>query len=120
MSLQSRVEYLRREQKELLGLADHMEAALTLASQENVGKHEDGLAQLRALEPRFQGIGEHCHFEERIAGSIFHEHANKRERANNDDQHQQILRKLGDFLPNGGPPGDLTPRSENRGILRNT
>lgn len=97
MSLQARVEYLRREQKELLGLADHMEAALTLASQEDVAKHEDSLAQLRALEPRFQGIGEHCHSEERIVESTFHEHASKRERANNDDQHQQILRKLGDF-----------------------
>lgn len=97
MALHARVEYLRREQKELLGLAGSIEAALTLASQEDVAKHEDSLAQLRALEPGFQGIAEHCHSEERIVESTFHAHASKKERVNNDEQHREILRKLGAF-----------------------
>ena len=97
MALHARVEYLRREQKELLGLAGRIEAALTLASQKEVAKHEDSLAQLRALEPGFQGIAEHCHSEERIVESTFHAHASKKERVNNDEQHREILRKLGAF-----------------------
>ena len=91
------MEYLRREQKELLGLAGNIEAALILASQEDVAKHEDSLAQLRALEPGFQGIAEHCHSEERIVESTFHAHASKKERVKNDEQHRAILRKLGAF-----------------------
>lgn len=97
MALHARVEYLRREQKELLGLMDRIEAALALASQQNVAKHEDSLAQLRALEPGFQGVAEHCHSEERIMESTFHAHASKKECVKNDEQHREILRKLAAF-----------------------
>lgn len=91
------MEYLGREQKELLGLAGNIEAALPLASQENVAKHEDSLAQLRALEAGLQGIAEHCHSEERVVASAFHAHASKKERVKNDEQHREILRKLRAF-----------------------
>jgi hypothetical protein len=97
MTLHTRVEYLHREQKELLGLVGRIEAALALASQEDVGKHEDSLAQLRAFEPGLQGIAEHCHSEERIVESTFHAHASKKERVKNDEQHREILRKLAAF-----------------------
>lgn len=97
MALYARMEYLRREQKELLGWVDRIEAALALASEEDVAKHEVSLARLRALQPRFQGIAEHCHSEERIVESTFHAHASKRERIKNEEQHREILRKLAAF-----------------------
>ena len=97
MALRARVEYLRREHKELLKLAERIEAALTVASQEDVTRHQDGLVRLRVLEPDLQGIAEHCHSEERIVESTIHAHASKKERVNNDEQHRQILRKLGPF-----------------------
>ena len=97
MALHARMEYLRREQKELLGLVGRIEAALTLASQENVAKHEVSLARLRALEAGFQGIAEHCHSEERIVESTLHAHASKKERVKNNEQHREILRQLGAF-----------------------
>jgi len=97
MALRARVEYLRREHDELLKLVERIEAALALASQEGIAKHEDSLARLRALEAGFQGIAEHCHSEERIVESTFHAHASKKERVKNDEQHREILRKLGAF-----------------------
>ena len=70
-----------------------IEAALALACQEDVAKHADSLAQLRALEPGFPGIAEHCHSEERIVESTFHAHASKKECVKNDEQHREILRQ---------------------------
>jgi hypothetical protein len=97
MGLHDRLAYLRREQKELLGLADRMEAALAAASREDVSRREESLARLRALEPGFRGIAEHCHSEERIVESTFHALACKIELASNDEQHREILRKLEAF-----------------------
>jgi len=97
MALRARVEYLRREHKGLLKLVERMEAALALASQEDIAKREDSLARLRALEAGFHGIAEHCHAEERIVESTYHAHASKKERVKNDEQHRQILQKLGAF-----------------------
>jgi hypothetical protein len=50
MALRARVEYLRKERKELLELGEHIEEALTMASREDVPSHEDSLGRLRALE----------------------------------------------------------------------
>lgn len=97
MALRVRVEYLRREYKELLKVVARIEAALALASEEGVAKHEDSLARLRALEAGFHGMAEHCHAEERIVESTFHAHASKKERVENDEQHREILRKLAVF-----------------------
>ena len=97
MALRARVEYLRKERKELLELVDRIEEALTLAYGEDVPGHEDGLARLRALERKFEGIAEHCHSEERIVESTLHELATQKERIQNDEQHREILRKLAAF-----------------------
>jgi hypothetical protein len=96
MALRNRVEYLGKEHKGLLELADRIEAALTLASRKEFPDHEKSLAELRVLEHRFSGIVEHCHAEERIVESTFHHYLGERERSRIDMQHREILR-AGEF-----------------------
>lgn len=97
MVLRHQVEYLREEHKGLLELAGRIEAALTLGRRKEVLDHEQSLAELRALEHGFSGIVEHCHAEERIVESTFHHYLGERERSRIDEQHQEILRTLGEF-----------------------
>jgi hemerythrin HHE cation binding domain-containing protein len=97
MALRNRVEYLRKEHKGLLELADRVEAALALANRKEFPDHEKSLAELRVLEHRFSGIVEHCHAEERIVESTFHHYLGERARSRIDMQHREILRALGEF-----------------------
>jgi hypothetical protein len=97
MALRHRIEYLRKEHKGLLELARHIEAALELAGREAVRDHELGLAQLRENEHSLSGVVEHCHADERIVESTLHEYAGEKERARNQEEHQDLLRKLATF-----------------------
>jgi hypothetical protein len=97
MALRHRVEYLRKEHKELLQLADRLDAALTLASHKDFPDHENGLAELRALEHGFNGIVEHCHSENRIVESTFHHYLNEGDLLCIEEEHGKILRVLAEF-----------------------
>lgn len=97
MALRHRITYLRKEHQELVKLADRIEKALTLASGKDFPGHEQGLAQLRALEHGFAGIVEHCHSEDRIVESTFHHYLNKGERLRLDEDHGKIVRALAEF-----------------------
>ena len=97
MALRHRITYLRKKHRELVNLADRIEKALALASGKDFPKHEQGLAQLRALEHGFAGIVEHCHSEDRIVESTFHHYLNKSERLRLDEEHEKIVRALAEF-----------------------
>jgi hypothetical protein len=97
MALRHRVEYLRTEHKELLQLADRVEAALARATHKDFPDHQKCLAELRALEHGFNGIVEHCHSENRIVESTFHQYLNQNERVRVDEEHGKIVRTLAEF-----------------------
>jgi hypothetical protein len=97
MALRHRVEYLRTEHKKLLQLADRIETALALASHKEFPDHEKSLAELRALEHGFSGILEHCHAEDRIVESTFHQYLNPKERLRIEEEHGKIVRALSEF-----------------------
>ena len=97
MALRHRVAYVRKEHKGLLDLARHIEVALALAGKESVRGHEQSLAKLRKLEDHLRGVVEHCHADERIVESTLHEYAGESERAKNEEEHRDVLRKLATF-----------------------
>ena len=97
MALRDRVECLRREHRELLHLAGHLEVALALAAHKHFPDHEKSLVELRALEHGFNGIVEHCHSENRIVESTFHHYLNERDRLCIEEGHGKILRALTEF-----------------------
>jgi hypothetical protein len=97
MAIRHRVEYLRREHKGLLQLADRIEAALALASHKDFPDHGKSLAELRALEQGFRGILEHCHSEDCIVESTFHHYLNQVERLRIEEEHEKIVRALAEF-----------------------
>ncbi len=97
MALIHRVEYLRKEHKGLLELARRIEAALALAGRQAVLDHEQSLAQLRECEHSLGGVVEHCHADDRIVESTLHEYAGENERAKNEEEHRDLLRKVATF-----------------------
>ena len=97
MALSHRIEYLRKEHKELLNLARRIEGALESASKNDVAEHLKGLNELRSLEHGLNGIVEHCHADDRIVESTYHHSLQPDERARIDAEHEQIIRAVTNF-----------------------
>lgn len=97
MALRDRMQYLRKEQEELLHLAERIEKMLELASKNDFAEHLKGLTGLRSLEHGLAGIVEHCHAENRIVESTYHQYLQPDERKRLDVEHEQILRAVSDF-----------------------
>lgn len=97
MTLNSRFEYLQTEQDEILHATNRMEKALELAGSEEFSKRLKGLLELRALGHAFDGIGEHCHSEERMVQSTFRRCLNKPEYSRVVAEHTELLRQLYNF-----------------------
>lgn len=97
MALYHRIQYLRKEQQELLHLADKIEKMLEQVSKNDFAEHLKGLTGLRSLEHGFRGIVEHCHAEGRIVESTYHHSLQPKERDRIEAEHQQILRAVSDL-----------------------
>lgn len=97
MALRQRIEYLMKEHKELLNLADSIEKMLELASRNDIAGHLKSLKELRALEHGLTGIIEHCHSENRIVESTYHQYLNQVDCARIDAEHEQIIRAVMNF-----------------------
>lgn len=65
MELRAQLAHFRREHDSFLLFLRDFENALNLASHPEKGKREAGVVRLRALEPRFAEIRQHCREEER-------------------------------------------------------
>lgn len=97
MALRDRIQYLRREHEELLHLANTIEKMLESVSKNDFGGHLKTLSELRSLEQGLAGIVEHCHAENRIVESTYHEHLQRDESARIGDEHEQIIRAVANF-----------------------
>jgi hypothetical protein len=97
MALYDRIQYLRKEHEELLHLADRIEKLLESASKNDVAEHLRSLTGLRSLEHGLAGIAEHCHAENHIVESTYHQYLQADERARIDAEHEQIIRALTNF-----------------------
>jgi hemerythrin-like domain-containing protein len=97
MALNHRIEYLRKEHEELLNLAGKIEKALESASKNDVAEHSKSLNQLRSLEHGLTGIVEHCHAEDRIVESTYHQSLQKNECDRINAEHEQIIRAVTNF-----------------------
>jgi hypothetical protein len=97
MALRNRIEYLRKEHEELLNLAGRIEELLESAAKNEVAEHLKSLTGLRSLEYGLAGIVEHCHAENRIVESTYHEYLQPDERARIDTEHEQIIRAVTNF-----------------------
>jgi hypothetical protein len=95
--LSHRIEYLRKEHQELLNVAGRLEKLLELASKNEVAEHLKSLTGLRSLEHGLAGIVEHCHAENRIVESTYHQYLQAEERARIDAEHEQIIRAVTNF-----------------------
>jgi len=97
MVLNHRIEYLRKEHKELLNLTLRIEEALESASKNDVAEHLKSLNVLRSLEHGLAGIVEHCHAEDRIVESTYHHSLQQEERDRINAEHEQIIRAVTNF-----------------------
>jgi hemerythrin-like domain-containing protein len=97
MALSNRIEYLRKEHKELLTVARRIEEALESASKNDVAEHLKSLNVLRSLEHGLTGIVEHCHAEDRIVESMYHHSLQQEERDRINAEHEQIIRAVTNF-----------------------
>jgi hypothetical protein len=97
MPLNSRFEYLETEQEKILNATERIEKALELAGNEEFSKRVKGLLELRALSHVFDGIGEHCHSEERIVQSTFRRFLDGPEYSRVVAEHTELLRLLNNF-----------------------
>lgn len=97
MALYHRIQYLRKEQQELLALANKIERMLELVSKNDFAHHLKGLTGLRSLEHGLAGITEHCHAENRIVESTYHQYLQPDERTRIEVEHEQILKAVADF-----------------------
>jgi hypothetical protein len=97
MALSHRIEYLRKEHKELLAVAGSIEKLLESASKNEVTEHLKSLTGLRSLEHGLAGIVEHCHAENRIVESTYHQYLQAEERARIDAEHEQVIRAVTNF-----------------------
>src|SRR5712691_10410721 len=97
MVLNHRIEYLRKEHEELLNLARRIEKALESASKNEVAEHLKSLNELRSLEHGFAGIVEHCHAEDHIVESMYHQSLQQDERDRINAEHEQIIRAVTNF-----------------------
>jgi hypothetical protein len=97
MGLRYRMQYLRKEHEELLYLADRIEKMLESASKNDFAEHLKSLAGLRSLEHGLAGIVEHCHAENRIVESTYHQYLQQDERARIDAEHEQIIGAVTSF-----------------------
>ena len=97
MALSHRIEYLRKEHQELLNVAGRIEKLLEAASKNEVAEHLKSLIGLRSLEHGLAGIVEHCHAENRIVESTYHQYLQAEEGARIDAEHEQIIRAVTNF-----------------------
>ena len=97
MALRDRIKYLRKEQHELLHLADRVEKLLESASKNDFAEHQKSLSELILLEPGFAGIVDHCHPENRIVESTYREYLQPDECARIVTEHEQIIRAVTNF-----------------------
>lgn len=97
MALSHRIEYLRKEHKELLNLARRIEEALEAASKNDVAEHLKSLNELRSLEHGLTGIVEHCHAEDRIVESTYHRSLQQDERDRINTEHEHLIRAVTNF-----------------------
>jgi hypothetical protein len=97
MALRHRIEYLRREHEGLLNLAGRIEKMLESASKNDVAEHLKSLTGLRSLEHGLAGIVEHCHAEDRIVESTYHQSLQQNERDRINAEHEQIIRAVTNF-----------------------
>lgn len=97
MALRERIKYLRKEHQELLDLAKRIEKMLEGVSKNDFEEHLKSLNELRSLEHGLAGIIEHCHAENRIVESTYHEYSRPDECARIDLEHEQIIRAVTNF-----------------------
>jgi hypothetical protein len=97
MALRYRIQYLRKEHQELLHLADRIEKLLESAAKNDFSEHLKSLTELRSLEHGLAGIVEHCHAENHIVESTYHQYLQPEERVRVDAEHAQILRAVTNF-----------------------
>jgi uncharacterized protein YkvS len=97
MALRERIEYLRKEHQELLHLASRIDKMLETASKNDFAEHLKSLNELRSFEHGLAGIVEHCHSENRIVESTYHENLREEECARIDAEHKQIIRAVSNF-----------------------
>ena len=97
MVLRDRIAYLRAEHAKLLESAEKVSGTLALAYSTNFPERQESLAGLRGFDHAFDGIAEHCHAEDRIVESVYHQYLREPERAQSRAEHQEILRRLGEF-----------------------
>jgi len=97
MALHDRIQYLRKEHEELKRVAGRIEAMLRSVAESDVAERLKGITGLRLLERGLAGIVEHCHAEDRIVESTYHQSLQPEERGRIDAEHEQILRATTDF-----------------------
>ena len=97
MELTDRLEYLHKEQNEILNAIRRMEGAFELSANEDFSRRVKGLLELRSLEHAMDGIGEHCHSEARIVQSAFRHYSTGAEYSRLLAEHAEILRLLYNF-----------------------
>jgi len=74
MVLRDRIAYLRAEHAKLLESAEKVSGTLALAYSTNFPERQESLAGLRGFDHAFDGIAEHCHAEDRIVESVYHQY----------------------------------------------
>jgi hypothetical protein len=91
------MDYLCKEQDELLHLAARIEKLLESASKNDFSEHLKSLGELPLLERGLAAIVEHCNAKNPAAESVYDQYLQQDERARVDAEHQQIIQAVANF-----------------------
>ncbi len=97
MELANRIEYLRKEHTELLGIAHDLDRILLDVNSGDFTTRQRVLSDLRSLGHRFDGVVEHCHVDDRLVESTYHKYLSEKDRGILADEHLQLVRTLAEF-----------------------
>ncbi len=97
MVLRQHVKHLRKEHKELLHVADAIEDVLDQASKNDFAERSSCLPKLRSLKRGLVEIVKHCHTEDRLIETAYHEYLRPDEWARSNSEHEQIIRNVTNF-----------------------
>ena len=97
MVLHQHLQHLRKEHKELLQVADAIEGVVGTAAKTDFAERSTCLAKLRSLNKGLADIVKHCHTEDRLIETAYHEYLRPDEWARTNSEHERIIRTVTNF-----------------------
>jgi hypothetical protein len=97
MATAQRLDYLRVEHERILDVAGKIEKALMLISKTEFTDRLSGILQLRELDHGIVGIAEHCHSENRLVESTYHQFLDAGQWTRIKAEHEKLLRLISAF-----------------------